>query len=400
MPTETSTPVQPEHLRRALVQGLVDRGAITSDAVRHAFEQVPRHIFVPEVDAETAYSDRPIFIRWDDGIPISSSTQPAMMAIMAEQLLLEPGSRVLEIGAATGYNAAILGHIVGDDGSVVTIDIDRDIVEEAVANLSRVGCDNVRCVCGDGFEGFAVNEAYDRIIATVGAYDVPPHWVDQVREGGIMVVPLWFKGFMLSVALQKRDGELRGLSASPCMFIPIRGMGTRPEGYFPIGSRTNDSPQATIGLECDDPAFRQDLRRLFDRQARMIPAGRSLATHFHSRNLNSGLYISLTVDPNVFTFYRPSSDGMFPSVGYGLVDRESMSAAVLWDTHPHQVAVHGTNAAYHRLLALLDRWDELGRPSIRNLKIRAIPTDRQAVPNDHWLIPKQSSYSWLLAWES
>lgn len=397
---ETSTPEQPERLRRALVQALVARGAIASDPVRYSFEQVPRHLFVPRVDAETAYSDQPIFTRWDDGVPISSSTQPTMMAIMAEQLRLEPNSRVLEIGAATGYNAAILARIVGADGSVVTIDIDQNIVEEAAANLSQVGFDNVRCVCGDGFEGFAAGQPYDRIIATVGAYDVPLPWVDQLREGGIMVVPLWFKGFMLSVALQKREGELRSLSASPCMFIPIRGVGSRPEGYFSIGSPTDDSTQETIGLDSDDPDFRQDLRRLFDRQARMIPAGRSLAGHFHSRNIHSGLYMSLTIDPNSFAFFRPPSNGMFPGVGYGLVDRERMSAAVIWDTHPHQVAAHGTDAAYHRLLALLDRWDELGHPSVRSLSIRATPTVPHSIPENHWLIPKQSRYSWLLGWEN
>ena len=81
-------------------------GAITSQQVQQAFEEVPRHLFVPRADITTAYSDEPIFIRWEEGIPISSSSQPKMMALMMEQLGLEPGSRVLEIGAGTGYNAA------------------------------------------------------------------------------------------------------------------------------------------------------------------------------------------------------------------------------------------------------------------------------------------------------
>ena len=114
---------------------------------------MPRHLFVPDVDVSAAYSNQPIFIRWAVGIPISSSTQPQMMAIMIEQLDLEPGHRVLEIGAGTGYNAAIMARIVGDTGSVVTVDIDRDIVDEAAANLSKMGFHNVTCVRGDGFEG-------------------------------------------------------------------------------------------------------------------------------------------------------------------------------------------------------------------------------------------------------
>lgn len=400
MPAESSTQNQPDHLRHALTQGLVDRGAIASEAVRRAFEQVPRHLFVPRVDVETAYSDQPIFIRWDDGVPISSSTQPAMMAIMAEQLRLETGSRVLEIGAATGYNAAILAHIVGDGGSVVTIDIDQDIVDEAAANLTRTGYGNVRCVCGDGFEGWPAAKPYDRIIVTVGAYDVSPHWIDQLQDGGIIVVPLWFKGYMLSVALQKRAGELLGLSASPCMFIPIRGIGGRPEGYFPFHDPREDAPQTTIGLERDDPEFRQDLDRLFSAGSRMRLAGRSLAGHIHSQNIQSGLFMSLTVDPQIFTFFRPSSTGLFPSVGYGLVDHESMSAALLWDMHPDQIAVYGSDDAYRRLIALLDRWDQLGHPPIRNLRIRALPAVPPFIPAGDWTITKKSDHTWLFSWES
>ncbi|CAI8030735.1 Protein-L-isoaspartate O-methyltransferase 1, partial [Geodia barretti] len=178
-----------------------------SQDVREAFGKVPRHLFVPKVDIATAYTDQPVFIRWHAGTPISSSTQPTMMAIMAEQLHLEPGCRVLEIGSGTGYNAAILAHIVGDSGGVITVDIDQDIVDEASGNLSKAGDGDVEVVRGDGFEGFSAGQPYDRIMVTVGARDVSPHWVEQLKNGGIMVVPLWFKGFNLSVALEKRDGR-------------------------------------------------------------------------------------------------------------------------------------------------------------------------------------------------
>jgi protein-L-isoaspartate(D-aspartate) O-methyltransferase len=154
MPTEAGLQDQADHLRDVLVEDLVEQGAISSEAVRQAFENVPRHLFVPRVDVATAYSDQPIFIRWDQGTPISSSTQPTMMAIMIEQLGLELGSRVLEIGSGTGYNAAILAHIVGDNGSVITVDIDQDIVDEAAGNLSKTGYDNVKCICEDGSRGF------------------------------------------------------------------------------------------------------------------------------------------------------------------------------------------------------------------------------------------------------
>lgn len=225
-----------------------------------------------------------------------------MMAIMIEQLGLEPGLRVLEIGAGTGYNAAILADIVGESGSVITVDIDQDIVDEAAGNLSKTGYDNVKCICGDGFEGFSKDQLYDRIIVTVGAFDISPHWVDQLKDGGIMVVPLWFKGFSLSVALEKRDGEPKGLSASPCLFIPIRGIWGRTERSFPVGDPHNDFLEMTIGLEWDDQRYRRDLNQLFAQGVTLRENGRSLEGQFHTQNIFSGLYLFLTVNPNVLCF--------------------------------------------------------------------------------------------------
>ena len=385
-------------LRNLLVEELVSQRAISSQTVRRAFEEVPRHLFVPRVDIATAYSNRPISIRWDEEIPISSSSQPRMMAIMMEQLNLEPGSRVLEIGAGTGYNAAILAHVVGETGSVITMDIDQDIVDEAAGNLAKTGCGNVKAICGDGFEGFPGDQPYDRITVTVGAYDISPHWVDQLKEGGVMVVPLWFKGFFLSVALEKREGELRSLSASPCTFIPIRGELQPTEGYFPIGDPPDDYPQMTIGLEADDLDLRRDLRHLFNQNVSLRGAGRSLEGQFHTQNLHSGFYMFLTVDPRIFNLYPASDGSLFRGSGYGLIDVDSMSAAVVSDGDPERVLVYGNDAAYGQLIDLLDKWDQLGHPSVLDLHISALFDTPESVPEGHWIIAKRSAYTWTFSW--
>src|SRR5205823_13707927 len=103
-----------------------------------------------------------------DGHPVSSSSQPTIMAIMLDQLGVAAGQRVLEIGAGTGYNAALIASIVGADGAVVSIDIDDDLVASAQANTVAAGYPQVRIVCADGADGFAGAAPYDRIIATVG----------------------------------------------------------------------------------------------------------------------------------------------------------------------------------------------------------------------------------------
>ena len=400
MSTESRKQEETENLRSVLVQNLLERGAIGSQAARQAFEKVPRHLFVPRVDIATAYSDQPVFIRWDAGTPISSSTQPRMMAIMIEQLGLEPGARVLEIGSGTGYNAAILAHIVGESGSVITVDIDQDIIDEAAGNLTKTGYDNVKCICGDGFEGFSGDQPYDRIIVTVGAYDVSPHWVDQLKDGGIIVIPLWFKGFSLSLALEKRNGELNGLSAALCTFIPIRGIGQRAEGYFPIGVPPDDSLQMTIGLEWDDQTYRRDLNRLFTQDVMLRETGRSLEGQFHTQNILSGLYMFLTVDPRIFRVCSSSQISLFRGFGYGLIDIDSMSAAVLSDGHPERVLVYGNDAACGQLFELLDQWDQLGHPSIHDLHIRALFSPPTFIPEGAWMISKKSAYNWVLSWRS
>ena len=398
MPNSPSPDDRAADLRNALVESLVDKAAIVTPQVREAFASVPRHLFVPDVDVATAYADQPVFIRWDEGVPISSSTQPTMMAIMAEQLRADPGHSVLEIGAGTGYNAAILAHIVGESGKVVTVDIDQYIVYEAARNLSDAGYGNVEVVCGDGFEGFSPGQPYDRIMVTVGAHDVSPHWVEQLSDGGIMVVPLWFRGYRLSVALQKRDGALESRSASPCMFIPIRGIADRTEGYFPVGDAPQGSPQMFVGMERDDPDRRRNLVQIFAQEPQFRDAGRSLQGQFHTQDLSSGLYMFLTVSPRINIVHWESQDGRFQGAGYTLIDLESMSAATLSDRRPDQVTVYGNDAVYVELIGLLDRWDEQGRPSIRNLRVRAFFRAPQYIPEDQWIVAKRSAYTWVMSW--
>lgn len=122
----------PERLRAALVESLRTKGALRSPAVAEAFAAAPRHLFVPDVSVAEAYRDRFIATkRMPDGEVISSSSQPEIMAVMLEQLDVRPGQRVLEVGAGTGYNAALLAYLVGASGSVTTVDIDDDLVASA-----------------------------------------------------------------------------------------------------------------------------------------------------------------------------------------------------------------------------------------------------------------------------
>lgn len=188
---------------------------------------VPRHVFLPGVPAPRAYADDVVQTKLDSaGVPISAASQPSIVALMLEQLAVAPGDRVLEIGAGTGYNAALLAHLAGDGGCVVTLDVDEDIVDGARCALAEAGFSRVTVVRGDGALGYAMNAPYDRIIATVGSPDVPPAWQDQIVPGGRIVVPFRVRGSVTrSVAFDRvppGGPVLRSVSSVMCGFMPMR----------------------------------------------------------------------------------------------------------------------------------------------------------------------------------
>jgi protein-L-isoaspartate(D-aspartate) O-methyltransferase len=196
---------------------------VRSAAVERALLAVPRHLFLPGVPLDDAYADIAIATHWEHGVAVSSASQPAMVAIMLEQLDLQPGMRVLEIGAGTGYNAALLAELVGPEGSVITLDIDPLIVEEARAHLWSAGYGHVRVYAADGAHGYPEGAPYDRVLLTVGAADLSPAWIDQLHQDGLLVAPLRLGGVQASVALRKVDGVLRSRSLTPCGFMRLRG---------------------------------------------------------------------------------------------------------------------------------------------------------------------------------
>lgn len=233
-------------LRNVLADKLKRAGRIPSTSVEAAFRAVPRHLFVPGVPLREAYVDQAIPIKKIKGQHVSSLSQPSMIAIMLEQLDLQAGQAVLEIGAGTGYNAALMAHVVGESGRVVTIDIDDDLAARARAHLVSAGYDRVEVICGDGADGWPAGAPYDRIILTVGATDIAPAWRAQLQPDGRLVLPLDFRntGAQFSVAFDAAGDYLMARSFEPCGFIRLRGALAQEQP----AQNSDPEPGAAVGM--------------------------------------------------------------------------------------------------------------------------------------------------------
>ncbi len=205
----------------------------------------------PGTDLAEAYADEAVVTRYKDGLPASSASQPAIIAAMLEQLSLPAGGSVLEVGAGTGYNAALLAALVGPSGRVVTIDIDPEVSVEAENHLSAAGVANVKVICGDGAAGWPGRAHYDGIIVTAGASDLAPAWLSQLAPAGRLVVPLSISGAQQCVAFARADGHLRSVAVCEAGFMPLMGVMADTDIRLPVPGRPGVHVVAAPGIEVD-----------------------------------------------------------------------------------------------------------------------------------------------------
>jgi protein-L-isoaspartate(D-aspartate) O-methyltransferase len=220
-----ATTTRPEDLREQMISNIRTAGHLHSEHIEQALRAVPRHRFVPAASVEEAYANKAITIKPGEDRPASCISVPTVVAMMLGQLDPQPGDHVLEIGAGTGYNAALLAELVGTGGSVTTIDIHPDVTDHARRALDSTGYERVRVVTGDGALGDADHAPYNKIIVTVGPWDLPLAWFDQLAPGGTLVVPLHWRGQARSVAfVRQNDSHLRAVNSQLCGFIPMIGI--------------------------------------------------------------------------------------------------------------------------------------------------------------------------------
>lgn len=343
------------------------RGELSDRTIEAAFTNVPRAWFLPNVAPEIVYADQAIPIKRDSmGVTVSSSSQPTMMAIMLDQLKLAKGMNVLEIGAGTGYNAALMQYIVGNTGRVTTLEIDKELVKGAQDALQRAAMTQVTVVESDGVSGFPPRAAYDRIIATVGIWDVPRTWVQQLRSQGLLVAPLWIEALQVSAAFtRQRDGTLYSADNRPCGFVQLRGAGAGPNTQIRVGSSalilSSDS------VDVDGAA----VNALMSEDASDAYLGAALDQTAYWYGFAP--YLMLHTPPHfAFAGYAMADEGQQPygiaGNGFALVARGSACFVPIGSDGA--VRCFGGADAFLALQDALTAWDAAGRPGIHRLRLR------------------------------
>jgi protein-L-isoaspartate(D-aspartate) O-methyltransferase len=236
-----------EQANQRLVDQLIARGCLWSRPLIDAFRATPRHRFLDRVyhyqrqqgrwreirtqtpgrgELRLVYADRALTTRLSEAapgrpaVPISSSSQPSLMAQMLEDLRPGPGLRTLEIGAGTGYNAALLAFVAG---KVVSLDVDRRVLAEAEEHLRGFPERRVEFVHGDGREGYPAAAPYDRIMVTASTPDLEPAWLAQTADGGVVQAPLALApGLAFVVQGRVHGGTFEGRLTRPAYFMALR----------------------------------------------------------------------------------------------------------------------------------------------------------------------------------
>jgi len=362
-------------LRAALVARLRAAGRLHDERVADAFATVPRELFlaghVRRHGLAAVYEDEAIITRQaEDGTATSSSSQPSIMAVMLEMLALRPGARVLEIGAGTGYNAALLAHLVGASGAVTSVELDPDTAAGARRTLRSAGSP-VEVVVGDGHGGWPAAAPVDAMVATASVNAIPRAWHEQLAPGGVLVVPLQLARGMLFpqavVALRKVRQGFDPVASSPGGFMRLRSDVAAPrDAVVAAHEEAGDDPVERIRFT--GPAL-PGLDRLARRRLLVTALGFSRAEPLPVRWPAAGdllTYATLALpEERLLVVERPPGPQAL-----GVLDAADGSLALLAVAKEGlRLESFGRTGAENALRSAVDRWDLAGRPSVASARV-------------------------------
>ena len=366
-----------EHIERLIAELRPKCRAIEeSPWLESAVRALPRHLFIerfadgvnsndpwapvewvtvdrtsPSPEAlEAIYSDQGLMMRSPP--EHSAASQPALVVMMLHELGLEPGMKVLEIGAGSGWNAGLIAHGVGSDDLVHSVDIQHDLVEQAREHLTAAGHPGVNLRAGDGGEGWPEAAPFDRMIATVGCPDIPPVWLDQLADDGVLLVPLLMRGFYAPLLrLRKRGATFTGGFRGPSGFMTLQG-----------AHHTDAHDQLII----DD-----------------MPAGLPVACASLPEGITYGFLVFLFSTSEAFRYAVRRTE----QTPYILHHVDSGSWITFMPDDP-KVDVMGRTRAFDDLKEAQEAWIGYGRPSLKSFKVDVVAEEEP--PPGGWLDARRS----------
>ncbi len=204
--------------KESLINNLIETGVLKTPRIIKAFKKISRHLFVRKDYIRHAYDDMPL-----PTFRSQTISQPYTIAVMTEALNPKPGDKVLEIGAGSGYQAALLGYCVGSKGKIITVELEPDLVEFAKKNIKKVKLKNVKVIQGDGKRGYEKESPYDKCIITAACKEIPEPVVEQVKVGGRIVAPVNnFFGQRMTVVDKLSKKKLKKKDLGSFVFVPLR----------------------------------------------------------------------------------------------------------------------------------------------------------------------------------
>jgi len=370
-----------------------------SEATCGACLAVPRHSFVPRYrqwasdqwcdvtetnlveHLGTLYADHPLILCGDDdNHVVSTISQPSFVLRMLDLLHCEPGHTVFELGTGSGWNAALLGHLVGPTGHVCSMEIIPELAQTAAETISTLGISNVHVIAGDAGEGCLARAPYDRVAFTAGTYDLPACFYEQVKEEGLLL------GVIKNVGggdnlflLRKVQDRFESVYSVQCGFVQITGK---------------------HNLELLDPVTIEELpawSTLRDREIERRPfwwSGKGPDV-FGWQTMGIRSFLGIT-EPLFRSFKLRNSDHKQPEEYYfGLWDPEQHSLVL---AIADELIAYGSSAAMNRLLQLLHRWVDLGMPTAASFALQVHRADvaLRAAANQ-WIVRRRDSqFLWSL----
>ena len=370
-----------------------------SEATVQAYLATPRHEFVKryrewgtkewhEVDAEnlaehvaTLYTNKPLVLFGDDDDNIPSTiSQPSFVLHMLDLLQLRPGQRVFELGGGSGWNAALMGHLVGPEGHVYSLEIIPEVATMAARSIETLGIKNVHLIAADGGEGYAARAPYDRAIFTAGTYDLPHHFYEQMKDGGLLLVVIKNEGGGDTLfLLRKVEKHFESLESMPCGFVQLRGK-YQIDSLEPI---TLETLPEWMGLQ-------------YQETARMpFWWGWKGDEGFMWRTLGIRSFLGI-VEPCFRAFKTEKADPRSQEEHYfGLWEQENRSLVLAKEDC--LIAYGNANAKEH-LLQRIHQWVELGMPSAASFALNVYPIEAALTTRENqWIVKrKESQFLWSL----